>query len=80
VKSSGKQSMDLFSGFLISLFFDPEAICSFETSADLQRTTRRYIIEDMTLVIVTNQNSAPTHGFNNIPIPLVGEGTITFTG
>jgi hypothetical protein len=35
-------------GFL-SLFFDPEYGSSSETSADFQRTTRRYIPEDRTL-------------------------------
>jgi hypothetical protein len=50
VKACGKLVTCFYASFLLSLFFTlkMEAISS-ETSADTQRTTRRYIPEDDTL-------------------------------
>jgi hypothetical protein len=44
-----------------------EAICSFETSVDFQRTTRRYIPEDTILLLITTavRTSNPIEYFVN---------------
>jgi hypothetical protein len=47
-KLSKKPATCFHAGFLLSLFFLMEAICSSETSVNTQRTARRYIPEDGT--------------------------------
>jgi hypothetical protein len=42
-------------------------ICSSETSVDFQRTTRRYILEDRTLVYYFDQMSSPLNSTQRIP-------------